>query len=355
MNKMQKTIADIWVLGIVAMLLGLVGCAPLAPNTTIPSSPVPNTTPGIDDSTKRVEANGITLAYQRFGPTDDEPVLLIAGTGMQMVDWPMTLIDALTAQGYQVIRFDNRDSGLSTHLDEAGLPDSAAIEQALKAGEMPKLPYTVRDMAEDAVGLLDALAIDQAHIVGASQGGAIAQYVAIDHPERVRSLTLLMADSANPALPVIAKPEAFAHVPPQPQDAGDEAAYIEWQVKTWQALTGPGYPLDEATLHEWAVRDFARGYDPAGFARQGTAILVDRYEPTAYRHSHLQTIAAPTVIVQGDADPIVPVAAAEELAQLIPNAELRMMPGLGHNMPDPVVPAVVEALANAAARAERGS
>ena len=353
MKKRQNPLPGNHLLGIAVALFAFVaGCVPLSPNATIPQLPTPGAT--AETSSAEVEANGITLAYERFGPTGGEAILLIGGTGMQMVDWPLALIEALTAQGYQVIRFDNRDSGRSTHLDEAGLPDSAAIEKALRAGEMPELPYTVRDMAADAVGLLDALKIDQAHIVGASQGGAIAQYVAIDDPERVRSLTLLMSDSANPALPVIAKPEAFANVPPQPQDATDRTAYLDWQVKTWQALSGPDYPIAEAMLQEWAARDFARGYDPAAFTRQGTAILVDRYEPTAYRHSHLATISAPTIIVQGDADPIVPVAAAEELANLIPNADLRMIPGLGHNIPDAAVPQVVDAI-TAAAQAASGS
>ncbi|MEZ4736479.1 MAG: alpha/beta hydrolase [Caldilineaceae bacterium] len=356
MSKVQKQKQAKPLVGIIMALLALtVGCAPLVqpapnpiqPSATLPSASVPSATPNASDAGE-VTASGITLAYERFGPTDGEAILLIAGTGMQMVDWPMPLVNALVARDYGVIRFDNRDIGRSTHLDEAGLPDSAAIEKALTAGAAPPLPYTIRDMAADTVGLLDALGIDQAHIVGASQGGAIAQMVAIDYPARVRSLTLLMADSANPAMPVVAKPEAFANVPPQPQDANDRDAYIEWQVKAWQALNGPDYPLDEATLREWAARDFERGYDPAGFARQGTAILVDRYEPTAYRHSHLESISAPTVIVQGEADPIVPVAAAEELAALIPNAELRLIPGLGHNIPDPVVPQIVDAITAAA-------
>jgi pimeloyl-ACP methyl ester carboxylesterase len=299
------------------------------------------------------EANGMTLAYESFGPTDGETVLLIAGTGMQLVDWPMALIDELVARTFRVIRFDNRDSGHSTHLTEAGLPDATAIEQALTAGEAPPLPYTLRDMAADAVGLLDALEIDAAHIVGASQGGAIAQLVAIDYPERTLSLTTLSADSANPALPVVAKPEAFANVPPQPP-AGERAAYIEWQVKTWQALDGPDYPTDEATLHARAARDFERGYDPAAFARQGTAVLVDRYEPTAYRRSHLATITAPTVVLHGDADPLVPVAAAQELAELIPDAELRILPGLGHSIPDALAPVVADTIAAAASRMAAG-
>lgn len=181
-------------------------------------------------------------------------------------------------------------------------------------------------------------------------GGAIAQLVAIDYPERTLSLTLLMADSGNPALPVVVKPEAFANVPPQPQTV-DREAYIDWQVKTWQALAGSAYPTDEATLREGAQRDFARGYDPAGFARQGTVILVDRYESTPYRLNNLATIEAPTVVVQGEDDPLVPVAAAQEIAERVPDAELRLIPGLGLGTPVALVPLFADAITAATDRA----
>jgi pimeloyl-ACP methyl ester carboxylesterase len=145
-----------------------------------------------------VQANGITIAYESFGPTDRETILLIAGTGMQLVDWPIELVEELVQRGYRVVRFDNRDIGLSTKFTEAGLPDTEAIGRALEAGEPVPLPYTLQDMAKDTVGLLDALDIQQAHLVGVSMGGAIAQLVAIDYPERTLSLTSLMADSGNP-------------------------------------------------------------------------------------------------------------------------------------------------------------
>jgi pimeloyl-ACP methyl ester carboxylesterase len=326
----------------------LMGCMPIRP--IAPATPAA-TIPPLEPAAGQVEANGITLAYESFGSAGDETILLIGGTGMQLVDWPLALVDALVQRGYRVVRFDNRDVGLSTKMTEAGLPDAEAIEQALQAGEPPPLPYTLHDMAADAVGLLDALAIQQAHIVGASQGGAIAQLIAIDYPERTLSLTLLMSDSGNPALPVVANPEAFAQVPPQPTTA-DREAYLEWQVKTAQALAGPDYPTDEAILQERAKRTFARGFDPAGFARQGTAILVDRFVQPSYRLTHLETIKAPTVVLHGSADPLVPVAAAEELAERIPNAELRLLSGLGHDLPAALVPEFVDAIIAAAAQAD---
>ena len=168
----------------------------------------------------------------------------------------MELVQELVKRGYRVIRFDNRDSGLSTHFTEAGLPDQAAVGKALTEGKPAPLPYTLQDMAKDAVGLLDALGIKQAHIVGISMGGNIGQYVAIDFPERTRSLTSIMADSGNPEVPVIANPKVFEGIP-QPPPAGDKNAFVEWQVKTWQALSGPGYPTDAATLRAWAQRDYA--------------------------------------------------------------------------------------------------
>ncbi len=329
-------------LSLLANCTGIRAPAPITPLTSVPVlKPVAG----------QVKANGMTLAYERFGAPDNEAILLIGGTGMQLVDWPLELVTTLVQNGYQVVRFDNRDIGRSTKLTEAGLPDAAAIEKALKAGAPPPLPYTLRDMAADAAGLLDALNIQQAHLVGLSMGGAIAQLVAIDYPERTRSLTLLMADPGDPALPVIAKPEAFKDVPPQPQTA-DRAAYMEWQVKTWQALAGPEYPTAEAILRAGAARDFARGYDFAGFTRQATAILVDRYESTHYRLEHLKTIKAPTVILQGEADPIVPVAAAKELAAQIPGAELRLIPGLGHDTPVALVPIFADAISAVLQRAE---
>ncbi len=175
-----------------------------------------------------VAANGISIAYASSGSCNPETVLLIRGTGQQLIEWPQELVEELVERGYRVIRFDNRDVGLSTHMTDAGYPDSAAITEALQNGTPPPLPYTLNDMANDAVGLLDTLGIDRAHLIGASMGGDIAQLVAIDHPDRVLSLTTIGADSANAALPVIANPDAFAAVPAPPAD-GDRDAFIDYE------------------------------------------------------------------------------------------------------------------------------
>jgi pimeloyl-ACP methyl ester carboxylesterase len=323
----------------------MTGCAPIQADAAL--SPLAVEPDAMTPTAGEVQANGITLAYESYGPTDAETILLIGGVGMQLVDWPMALVEGLVQRGYRVVRFDNRDMGRSTIHTEAGLPDAKAIGAALEAGEPAPLPYTLHDMAEDAVGLLDALEIEQAHLVGISMGGAIAQLIAIDFPERALSLTSIAADSGNPELPVVADPDAFEGLPPQPT-TNDREAYIEWQVRTWQVLTGELYPTDEATLRAWAERNFERGFDAEALVRHQTVSLIGHIESAAYRLNNLANIKAPTVVVQGSNDPLVPVESAEDIAARVPNAELRLIPGLGHSMPEPLVPELVDAITAAA-------
>lgn len=316
--------------------------APVTPTAEV--TPTTELTP----TAGQVQANeGITIAYESFGSPEDEAIVLIAGTGMSLTGWPIELIEELVARGYHVIRFDNRDIGLSTRHTEAGLPDEEAIEAAFEAGEEPPMPYNLRDMAADTVGLMDALGIDQTHIAGISMGGAIAQLVAIDYPERILSLTSIAADSGNPELPVIAKPEAFEGVPPQPATA-DREAYIEWQVKTWQALAGPVYPTDEETLRAYAEQSFERDFDPEALIRQQTVSFLGHIESSHYRLNNLENITVPTVVLQGTEDPLVPVESAEDIAAHIPNAELRIIPGLGHTIPVELVTEFADAITDAA-------
>ena len=195
-----------------------------------------------------VQANGITIAYEIFGLKNQETILLIAGTGNQLTFWPPELIAGLVQSGYRVITFDNRDVGLSTKFASAGYPDSEAITKALQEGRPAPIPYTLGDMANDTVGLLDALKIQKAHVVGVSMGGHIAQLVAIDHPTRTLSLTLMASDSGNPALADIAGLEVFAEVGGPPPE-GDINGFVEYQVNISKALGSPGYPMD---------RDFTR-------------------------------------------------------------------------------------------------
>jgi pimeloyl-ACP methyl ester carboxylesterase len=309
-----------------------------------PSQPL---APRIPVREGRVEANRITVAYKSFGPEGREAILLIMGSYNQLTQWPVELCEELVKRGYRVIVFDNRDVGLSTKFESAGSPDWKAITEALAAGKPAPLPYTIRDMARDAVGLLDALGIKKAHIVGVSMGGMIAQIVATDHPEHTRSLTSMGATSGEPGLPIIAKPDVAARIPP-PAPEGDRKAYIEVRVKGAQLMGSPAYPTDEKHLRERFTADVERSYYPAGEARHAAVALVAASED---RREKLKTIQVPTVVVHGADDPLVPVDAGRDVAANIPGAELRIIPGMGHDLPIPLVTTIADAITAAASRA----
>lgn len=293
-----------------------------------------------------VEANGITLAYERHGPADRETILLIGGTGNQLIDWPVELVQELVKRGYGVVRFDNRDVGLSTHLESAGLPDWEAIVRAGQEGRPPPLAYTLEDLALDAVGLLDALDVEKAHVVGVSQGGMVAQLMAIHHPERVLSLTSIMAGSGNPALALPPKPEVLASVG-APPTGDDRAERIDYEVRTRQALGSPRYPTDEATIRRQVEQGFERAFDPAGVARHQAAALVASYQD---RREALRGVRVPTVVVHGEEDPLVSVQGGREVAESVPDAEFRLIPGMGHDLPVALAPVIADAIAAAASR-----
>jgi pimeloyl-ACP methyl ester carboxylesterase len=296
-----------------------------------------------------VQANGITIAYESFGKPDRGTVLLIGGSGMQLTDWPREFCEQLVQRGYRVVIYDNRDLGLSTQFTASGTPDFAAVMQAAADGKPSPLPYTLYDMANDAVGLLDALSIKKAHIVGVSMGGMIAQIVATDHPEHTLSLASIMATDGKPGLPIFANAERLAKIPPPGPDE-DKKAYIARMVKTWQVIGSQTYPLDEEVVSEIVTRDVERSYCPACEARQGAASLFTALQD---RRLKLNTIKAPTVVIQGDEDPIIPIEAARDVAANIPGADLRIIHGMGHDIPPPLVNTVVDAVVLAASRADR--
>lgn len=258
------------------------------------------------------QSNGISIEYETFGDRNSPPVLLTMGLGSQLTRWNPELIKAIVDRGYFVIRFDNRDVGLSTWFDDI----------AAESNDPPGTPtYSLSDMAQDAVGLLDALGIFSAHLVGVSMGGMIAQIIAITSPERTRSLISIMstpvADAGN--LAVLA-PYSI------PASSRDEA--VENSVGLRRALSGPGFPFDEEMTRNDAARDVDRAYHPAGTGRQLLAILA-----SPDRTSDLSTVSAPTLVVHGQDDPLIDVSRGVATAAAIPGARLRVIPGMGHSIP----------------------
>jgi pimeloyl-ACP methyl ester carboxylesterase len=297
-----------------------------------------------------VKAHGITIAYESFGPADHEAMLLIMGMGAQLTAWPVELCDELVKRGYRVVIFDNRYVGLSTKFDSAGLPDMEAIFQAKTAGKPVPIAYTLDDMAKDAVELLDALGIKKAHIVGVSMGGMIAQLIAADYPEHTLSLTSIMSTSGNPAVSLPAKPEVMAKLPP-PAARGNDDETVDRTIKLLQVLAGPVYPPDEKRVRAMFSRSIARSDDRNGIARHKAAVALGYYDD---RRPKLKTVMVSAVVVHGEIDPLIPVEGAKDTAANIAGAELRIIPGMGHDLPIPLVNTIADAIAAAASRARPG-
>ena len=283
-----------------------------------------------------VTANEIELCYDTFGESTNPPLLLIMGLGTQMIRWDEAFCKQLASKGFWVIRYDNRDVGKSTKFDAAGVPNLMELQLKVKQGEPLSVPYTLEDMALDAVGLLDVLNIKQAHVVGVSLGGMIAQTVAIHHPERVRTLTSIMSTTGNPELPA-PKPEVLMLISQAPPANRDEN--IEHYVKRQQILNGPHFPIDEAYVRTFAGRAFDRSYYPQGTARQIGAIVA-----SGSRKEALQTVQIPTLVIHGDADPLVPVEGGRDTAASIPGAKLVIIEGMGHDIPLAVAPQIIDAI-----------
>jgi pimeloyl-ACP methyl ester carboxylesterase len=269
----------------------------------------------------KVGPAGIDIAYQRLGNPDAPVVLLIMGLAAQLINWPDVFCDALVKSGLQVIRFDNRDSGLSTHLTDAPPPDLPAV----LAGDLSSVSYTLSDMAADALGLLDALGLEKAHVVGASMGGAIAQTIAIEHPDRVRSLTSLMSTTGNMSVGQ-PSPEVLRTVfSGPPATTRDEV--IQQRVRAYRAVGSPGYPADEREVAEGAGRAYDRSFDPIAIARQAIATVASGDRTESLRH-----IAVPTLVIHGLADNMCDVSGGRATAEAIPGSELVLMEGMGHDL-----------------------
>jgi len=290
-----------------------------------------------------IAANGIRIEYDSFGDRGAEPLILVMGLGGQMLLWDELFCESLAKRGHFVVRFDNRDIGLSTHFDAHGVPDLIAVMTALATGQPISVGYTLDDMADDAVGLCDALGLSGAHFVGASMGGMIVQTVAIRHPTRVRSLVSIMSTTGNPALPP-ARPEILALLA-SPPPVGREAN-IDASVEMWKRIGSPGFPFDEALIRARSAQLYDRSHHPAGQARQLAAIVAH-----GNRGPLLASVRAPTLVIHGTDDPLVPVAGGQDTAAAIPGAELLLIPGMGHDMPRPIFPKLVDAISSHAHKA----
>jgi pimeloyl-ACP methyl ester carboxylesterase len=279
----------------------------------------------------------ITEPNDRLGaPANGQTVMLIMGLGMQLIAWPPTIVEPLAAAGYRVLRFDNRDIGLSQHFDHLGRPNLVWASIKHKLGLSVKPPYTLSDMASDALGVLDALKLREVHVVGVSMGGMIAQRLALLAPSRVQTLTSIMSSSGARGLP-----QAAAHVGraliARPASLAREAV-IDHGVKLFKLIGSPGFPTDEPTLRQRIGAGIDRSFHPVGSQRQIMAIVADR------RADLLHTIKSPTLVIHGQDDPLVPLANGEDTARRIPGAQMVRIPGMGHDLPPGVCEQVISHL-----------
>jgi len=293
-----------------------------------------------------VTTQGIQIEYDTFGSPSGRPLLLIQGLGGQLIFWDEDLCRDLAERGHYVIRFDNRDAGLSTKFDEAGVPDLVEVFGKIMRGEKIRTPYTLDDMADDSVGLLDALGIQKAHICGMSMGGMIAQTIAIRHPSRVLSLISIYSTTGNPELPQPTPEVMGLLITPPPQE---REACIQHMVRVFKTFAGSGFAVDE----EWLRRMLARGYDrcfyPQGISRQLVAILAH-----GNRKPALASVKEPTLVIHGTDDPLVRVEGGKDTAEAIPGAQLMLIEGMGHDLPHGGAwPRIVEAIAAHTLKASR--
>jgi pimeloyl-ACP methyl ester carboxylesterase len=281
-------------------------------------------------------ANGIDICYEIFGEPTAEPLLLIMGLGAQMVLWDDDFCEQLAAHGFRVIRFDNRDIGHSSRMSGG---------ERLTAWELLKLrllripvaaPYKIFDMAKDTIALMEVLGISSAHLVGASMGGMIAQEIAITYPERVRSLTSIMSTTGNPKVPPPSGEAAAMLMAPPPTTKQE---YLDRFARTWKVLRVGSFPEDEARDRDRAERCFARGLNPAGVGRQLRAILA-----SGSRRARLRNVTAPTLVIHGTVDPLVHPMGGRDTAAAIPGAKLLMIDGMGHALPVPIWPQIIDAI-----------
>jgi pimeloyl-ACP methyl ester carboxylesterase len=280
-----------------------------------------------------VQANGIRIEYDTFGSRGDRPLLLVMGLGAQMIHWRSQFCQQLADAGHFVVRYDNRDTGLSTKFDAAGVPDMATIMTQMAEGKPITTPYTLFDMADDGFGVLDALDIPAAHICGASMGGMIVQAMTIRNRRRVKSLTSIMSTTGNRELPP-AKPEAMAALMSPPGTTRDEV--LARSVSVSGIIGSPGFPADPAEVRARALEAYERAHYPVGVARQMAAVASN-----GSRKDALAKLDIPALVIHGKADPLVPVEGGIDTHEALRGSQLMVIDGMGHDLPKQVWPQIV--------------
>jgi pimeloyl-ACP methyl ester carboxylesterase len=284
----------------------------------------------------RVRANDIEIEFDTFGDRSDRPLLLVMGLGAQMIHWDDDFCATLAERGHYVVRFDNRDVGLSQRFDAAGVPNMVEMVTRLRSGEPVEAPYDLDDMADDAAGLLDALDIEAAHVCGASMGGMIVQALAIRHRGRVRSLTSIMSSTGNPDLPP-SKPEAMAALVSPAGTTREEV--LDRAVQVSRVIGSPAFPRPESDIRARAARAYERSFYPVGVARQMAAVAAH-----GNRRPRLEALSIPALVIHGTDDPLVPVTGGIDTHEALAGSRLLLIEGMGHDLPPPVWPRVVEAI-----------
>jgi len=289
-------------------------------------------------SATAVLGSGIELVYDTFGNSSEAPLLLIQGLSWQMVMWDEEFCEMLAQRGYFVIRFDNRDIGQSTHMDDAGIPSIARIIADLTAGKPVEVPYLLSDMAGDSFGLLDHLGISSVHLAGISMGGMIGQIMALKNPARVRSLTSMSSTTGAPDLPppTLEALQVISTPPPTDRE-GFRASFLAM----WRIMNGTTFPVDEGRVLRYAEVTFDRGVTLAGVARQIAAI-----NASGSRREALKSLTVPMLVIHGSADPLLRVACGIDTANSVPGAKLKIIDGMGHALPVPVWQEIIDAIAD---------
>ncbi|MEQ8267172.1 MAG: alpha/beta hydrolase [Parvibaculum sp.] len=291
-----------------------------------------------------VKANGISINVEDRGPADGTPILFVNGYTSTLLSWPEELMEGLRARGFRVIRYDNRDVGKSEKF--SGLPKIADVVAAAREGRKPDMPYTLADMAADGIGVLDALGIERAHVMGISMGGMIVQRMAIHHPERLLSVTSIMSSTGNPDLPK-ASDEALKALQAMPPSE-DREDVIRHRMKGRRVYQSPTYPKSEEDLYAFVAREYDHMYYPEGGIRQYAAIMGD-----GSRVAELGKVRVPFLVIHGRADPLVPHAGGEDTAKSVPGARLVSIDGMGHDLPVELCTQYVDLIAGHARAAEQ--